>query len=177
MENILKIISEYLNIQITDRNIMAIIEADLESLPQSDVPVLIQYIKQSCNNTNLEYKTGFQKFNFIIENFKKQRVQLSEEDNLRVYNYIDDLNNKVIIIFELIEEQLYKNNISAFADEGKRYISSSSITKDLTAFLTVKGLRVVDKIGRANICRMIKYGRHNLKEEIEKIVRTFAQDA
>lgn len=170
MEDILKIIAQYLNIEMSDRNTIAIIEGDLECLPYQDISSFLLFVKESCNSEKLNFKTGFQKFNSLIEDFKKQRVQLNEMDHKKIYKYVDELNNKVIVIFELIESQLYKNNVSPFSDNGKKYIESESITNDIKKYLDEKGLKVVDTIGRPEVCRMVKHNRYGLQEEIRKVV-------
>lgn len=170
IEELLKVIAQYLNIDMSDRNIIAIIEGDLKSLPATDLHIFLRYIKENSNNENMNFKTGFQKFNLLCENFKKQRVQLDNAEHHDIYKYTHELNEKVVTLFELIGDQLYKNNVSPFSDEGKKYLESENITNDITKYIAARGLQVVDVIGRGSICRLVRHSRGRLKDEISNTV-------
>lgn len=176
MKEVLSILSQYLNIDLSDRNTIAIIDAELKNLPGGEVAPFIAYVKEKCNDKSLEYKTGFQKFNYLIDRFKLHRVQLSEDENNKIYNYKETLSSSVEGIFELIEAELYSQSITPTSERAKAYLNSTAISQYILNYIDEKGLKVIDKIGRGEVCRLVRHNRYSLKKKIEQTITDLTKE-
>jgi hypothetical protein len=168
-------IVKILGIDLADTSTLAFMGEDIIPL-KNDINSFVEYVRNNCNSHKLNYKDGFQKFIFLVDEYKKNKIALSHEEQLKIHSYSNDLNNKIIIIFELFNEELNKNKVSLDSQSAKKYFSLESVTKNLENYLGQKGLMVVDAIGRINICKFVKYNRYSLLEEIKETITSLAKN-
>lgn len=176
MRNSIKKIVKILGVDTVDESTIAFMGEDLMPI-KNEINNFVAYVRNNCNSSRLNFKDGYQKFILLIDDYKKMRIALTPKEQMQLNIYIDELTSKVEIIFEQYNEELYKNGVTPFSESGKKYLHCKSVTKEMCSYLVVgrtegtKGLKVVDCIGRENICRIVKHCKHTLKDEIEKNIK------
>ncbi|HID40850.1 MAG TPA: hypothetical protein EYP33_01700 [Pyrodictium sp.] len=168
-------IVKMLGIDLADVNTIAFMGEDLMPL-RDEIGLFVDYVRENCNSDKMRFKDGFQKFIFLVDEYKKNKLALSYDEHTKIYNYAEELNSKIIVIFELFNEELDKNRVSLNASDAKRYLDSDGVTKNLKDYLGEKGLMVVDMLGRRDICRSVRSNRYRLAEEIREAVTKLAKD-
>jgi len=176
MNDILKIIKVYINISIDDNTTIQLIEAELRQLPNNEVNMFMSFMRDNQTNKNLEFKSGFQKFIYLIDKFKENRLRLDNNELMKINSYADTLNDKIITLFEALNDELYKNKVSPLSDEGKKYLYCEQISNNILSYLGNNGLTTTNKIGRQELCRLVKHNRFTLLETIKKVVSELVQN-
>lgn len=190
MKIALEKIVKSLGINLSDTSTIAFMGEELMVFEKS-INEFVEYVGKYRNAEQFKYaRTGYEKFTKLVDSFKAQQLAFNDKENIVMYLYKEKIQNKIQnkieIIFTQIVEMLNKNGISFFSKEAIRYLESDEITKDL-GFLKIeksdrlpeipseKGINIVDKIGRSEICRLIANNTFLLSEAIDKAIKDTAK--
>ena len=176
-----------LGIELSDTNTIAFMGEELMVFAKN-INEFVEYVGKYRNAEQFKYaRTGYEKFTKLVDSFKAQQLAFNDKENITMYIYKEKLQNKVEAIFGDIVYQLNKHKVSFFSPDAIRYLESDAITKDL-GFLKIaksdrvpeipaeKGIAIVDKIGRSEICRLLANNNtFLLGEAIDKAIKDTAK--
>lgn len=161
--DVVKYIAGILNIDLSNNALL--LEDMIEDIKSvNDLALFRTFIKEKFNYERFRYLTGYQKFIALVNEFKKEnKLELSEEMQIKALTYSEDLFKRVTEICDEINFELQT--------KGKKI-------DDLNLFETFKinGLEnhhigVISSIGsKETIFTMSVYGKEDLRARIESIV-------
>lgn len=161
--DVVKYIAGILNIDLSNNALL--LEDMIEDIKSvNDLALFRTFIKEKFNYERFRYLTGYQKFIALVNEFKKEnKLELSEEMQIKALSYSEDLFKRVTDICDEINFELQT--------KGKKI-------DDLNLFETFKinGLKnhhigVLKAIGvKETIFTMSVYGKEDLRARIESIV-------
>lgn len=176
-----------LGINLSDTSTIAFMGEELMVF-EKNINEFVGYVMRYRNSEQFKYaRTGYEKFTKLVDSYKAQKLAFTNKETITMYLYREKLQRKIEIIFTDIVNMLNKNKVNFFSKDAVRYLNSENITKDLE-FLKIdatdrlpdvpaaKGIAIVDKIGRSEICRLIANNNtFILEEEITKAIEDTAK--
>lgn len=164
-QEILEYLCELLNINLKNKLVSDDILEDLIKMGNEyNLNDFRLFIKEKINYERFRYLTGYQKFIAMANEFKKEnKLELSEEMQIKALSYSDELFSKVTTILDYVNFELQT--------KGKSI-------DDLDLFETLKKngleshqLKVVQAIGnKKKVMTLCLYSKQELKATIESIV-------
>lgn len=164
-QEILEYLCELLNINLKNKLVSDDILEDLIKMSNEyNLNDFRLFIKEKINYERFRYLTGYQKFIAMANEFKKEnKLELSEEMQIKALSYSDELFSKVTTILDYVNFELQT--------KGKSI-------DDLDLFETLKKngleshqLKVIQAIGsKKKVMTLCLYSKQELKATIESIV-------
>ena len=161
--DVVKYIAGILNIDLSNNALL--LEDMIEDIKSvNDLALFRTFIKEKFNYERFRYLTGYQKFIALVNEFKKEnKLELSEEMQIKALTYSEDLFKRVTEICDEINFELQT--------KGKKI-------DDLNLFETFKinglenhHIKVISSLGsKETIFAMSVYGKEDLRARIESIV-------
>lgn len=164
-QQILEYLCELLNINLKNKLVSDDILDDLKKMSQEyNLNDFRLFIKDKINYERFKYLTGYQKFIAMANEFKKEnKLELSEEMQIKALTYSEDLFKRVTTICDEVNFELQT--------KGKKIDDL-----DLFATFKINGLenhhiKVISSLGsKETIFAMAIYGKEDLRARIESIV-------
>lgn len=164
-QEILEYLCELLNINLKNKLVSDDILEDLIKMSNEyNLNDFRLFIKEKINYERFRYLTGYQKFIAMANEFKKEnKLELSEEMQIKALSYSDELFSKVTTILDYVNFELQT--------KGKSI-------DDLDLFETLKKngleshqLKVIQAIGsKKKVMTLCLYSKQELMATIESIV-------
>lgn len=162
--DVVKYISQILNIDVSDRLTFQDILDDLASV--NDLPLFRMFMKERFNYERFRYLTGYQKFVALLNEFKKEnQLQLSEENKTKVDDYSSKLFSLITSIMDTVNFELQTKGKSIDDLDFEKTLLSSGIKNH--------HIEVLRAIGdKKKIFHLSVYGKEELRARIESIVHS-----
>ena len=161
--DVVKYIAGILNIDLTNNALL--LEDMIEDIKSvNDLALFRTFIKEKFNYERFRYLTGYQKFIALVNEFKKEnKLELSEEMQIKALTYSEDLFKRVTEICDEINFELQT--------KGKKIDNLNLFETFKINGLENHHIGVISSIGsKETIFTMSVYGKEDLRARIESIV-------
>lgn len=161
--DVVKYIAGILNIDLSNNALLLEdMIRDIKSV--NDLALFRTFIKEKFNYERFRYLTGYQKFIALVNEFKKEnKLQLSEEMQIKALTYSEDLFKRVTNLLDEVNFELQEKR-----KDIKELNLKKTFLKNGFKEHDIKVLRVVGD--KNKLMHLSVYGKEDLRARIESIV-------